>query len=227
MRPVYEMTCNLCGASYTGRRSDAKFCSQKCAFDNSQKIERNCKICNSLYVGFANSKYCSSECKKTAGNYKKPGTTKSAICVGCAEEFTRPISYTSAMKYCSNKCSHKETKKIRDKFVMELNEDAIVFHSTWELRFVAACYRYGISWRRYDGDDVQTSLGNYRPDFIVGKQNYVVEIKGHMNYDSVIKTETAKIKLGEQYLLVLENDLIEFENTSKLFGIDLKEDILR
>lgn len=227
MRPVYEMTCNLCGASYTGRRSDAKFCSQKCAFDSSQLKTKNCLTCEKEIVGYKTKLYCSSECRKAAGNYKKPGKTKSAICVGCAEEFTRPISYASAMKYCSNECSHKETKKVRDKFVMELNEDAIVFHSTWELRFVAACYRYGIPWRRYDGDAIETSVGNYRPDFIVGKQGYVVEIKGHMNYESMIKTEEAKNILGEQYLLVLEKDLIEFENTSNLFGIDLIPDVLR
>ena len=189
-----------------------------------------CMVCKIEFLAYTRkAMYCSKNCAdegRRRGLVTTP-PTKSAICVGCAEEFTRPEYYPSAMKYCSNKCSHKETKKVRDKFVMELNEDAIVFHSTWELRFVAACYRYGISWRRYDGDDIETSVGNYRPDFIVGKQGYVVEIKGHMNYDSVIKTETAKIELGEQYLLVLENDLIEFENTSKLFGLDLKTDILR
>lgn len=229
--------CETCLQDFIpyNRNAEQQYLCTTCANDSSVSskayikkfYEKQGVVCPCGKLTGNKNKYCSSECKKAAGNYKKPGKTKSAICVGCAEEFTRPISYRSAMKYCSNECSHKETKKVRDKFVMELNEDAIVFHSTWELRFVAACYRYGIPWRRYDGDAIETSVGNYRPDFIVGKQGYVVEIKGHMNYESMIKTEEAKNILGEQYLLVLEKDLIEFENTSNLFGIDLIPDILR
>lgn len=187
-------------------------------------------VCKTEFLAYSKkATYCSKNCADEGRRmgFKIKPKIKSAICVGCAQEFNKPIHYPSAMKYCSNECSHKETKKVRDKFVMELNEDAIVFHSTWELRFVAACYRYGIPWRRYDGDAIETSVGNYRPDFIVGKQNFIVEIKGHMNYESMIKTEEAKNILGEQYLLVLEKDLIEFENTSNLFGINLIPDILR
>ena len=217
-RPMYEMTCQWCGDSYIGRRSDAKFCSQDCAYDSSQYKEKICKLCSNSYKGYNNSKYCSSECRKVAGNYKKPGPTKSATCVGCGEEFTRPISYASAMKYCSNKCSHKEQKSVRDKFVMELNDAAVVFHSTWEIRFAACCMRYGIAWRRYDGDDIETPVGNYRPDFIVGKEERVIEVKGYMNFDSVVKIETAQSLLGDRYLVITEKELIEFEEHGTING---------
>lgn len=216
--PKYELKCQKCGDSYLGYRTDSRFCSQKCMFDNTQHKERICSSCNETYVGYNNSKYCSSECRKVAGNYKKPGTTKSATCVGCGEEFTRPISYPSAMKYCSNKCSHKEQKSVRDKFVMELNDAAVVFHSTWEIRFAACCMRYGIAWRRYDGDDIETPVGNYRPDFIVGKEERVIEVKGYMNFDSVVKIETAQSLLGDRYLVITEKELIEFEEHGTING---------
>jgi len=185
-------------------------------FSNTQQKERDCLTCNNTYVGYANSKYCSSECRKAAGNYKKPGKTKSAICIGCGEEFTRPSSYASAMKYCSNKCSHSEIKRVRDRYVMTLHEDTIVFRSTWELRFVAACLRFGLPWRRYDGDYIETSEGNYRPDFIAGLEEYVVEIKGYMNFESAVKIEAGRQAFGDKYILLLEEDLIRFEETGEL-----------
>ena len=217
-RPMYEMNCQQCGSLYIGRRSDAKFCSQDCAYDNSQIKPKECKVCRKPFTGYANKTYCSSECRKAAGNYKKPGETKSANCVGCGEEFTRPIWYPSAMKYCSNKCSHKEQKSVRDKFVMELNDAAVVFHSTWEIRFAACCMRYGIAWRRYDGDDIETPVGTYRPDFIAGRDERIVEVKGYMNFDSVVKIETAQRLLGDKDLVITEKELIEFEEHGTING---------
>jgi len=169
------------------------------------------------------SKYCSSDCKKSFGSYRK-GEFKSALCLSCGEEFTKPASYASAMKYCSNKCSHSERKRVRDRYVMTLHEDAIIFRSTWELRFVATCLRFGIPWRRYDGDYIETSVGNYRPDFIVGVKEYIVEVKGFLNMESIIKIEAGKQEFGDRYKVILEEDLIQFEETGELFGepVDVK-----
>ena len=160
-------------------------------------------------------KYCSDECRKTYGNYPK-GRTKSATCLGCGLEFTRPASYPTVMKYCSNECSHKEIKSVRDKFVLELGDKAIVFHSMWEMRFIVACDKYNIPWRRYDGDLIKTSIGNYRPDFIVGADEKIVEVKGRFDNEDKIKTEKAKEIFGDKYLLLFEEDLKKFEETGEL-----------
>jgi hypothetical protein len=160
-------------------------------------------------------KFCSDECRSLYGNYPK-GKTKSAICVGCGLEFTRPDSYKSAMKYCSNKCSHFEVKSVRDKFVLELNDKAVVFHSMWEMRFASACERYNIPWRRYDGEDIITDLGNHRPDFFVGENDDIVEIKGQFDYEDLIKTKRTKEIYGEKYFLLFEEQLQYFEKTGIL-----------
>lgn len=98
-------------------------------------------------------------------------------CLGCGSEFVRPRVYPGKKKYCSNACSHRQVKKVRDKFIADLPEGAVVFHSGWEIRFWALCLRLDVPIRSYDGPDIQTSQGTYRPDFIVG-DDVVVEIKG-------------------------------------------------
>jgi hypothetical protein len=120
------------------------------------------------------------------------------------------------MKYCSNQCSHKEVKSVRDKFVMELGDKAVVFHSMWEMRFVVACDKYNIPWRRYDGELIVTSVGNYRPDFFVGENDDIVEIKGYLDSDSAIKIEAGKQYFGDRYKVLLEEDLKQFEETGIL-----------
>ena len=217
--------CDNCNSEFNPYRPQQKYCdvckgnSKLYAKDHYKKKATVCP-CGAL-TGSKNI-YCSSECKKSYGNvglvHNGVVGRKSAICVGCGKEFTRPKSYASAMKYCSNKCSHKEQKSIRDKFVMELNDAAVVFHSTWEIRFAACCMRYGIAWRRYDGDDIETPVGNYRPDFIAGKEEHVVEVKGYMNFDSVVKIETAQRLLGNKYLVITEKELIEFEEYGTING---------
>ena len=196
---------DTCRKFYYSRTIQPKFC----ACGN----ETTCTIQTSGYPRW--NKYCSTECRSLYGNYPK-GKTKSAICVGCGEEFIRPGSYPSKMKYCSNKCSHKETKSIRDKFVLELGGKAVVFHSMWEMRFIVACDKYNITWRRYDGELIKTSVGNYRPDFIVDIDEKIVEIKGQFDYEDKIKTEKAKEIFADKYLLLFEEDLKKFEETGKL-----------
>lgn len=128
------------------------------------------------------------------------------VCVGCGEEFERPVWYPGKLKYCSNKCSHREVKSVRDKFILDLNDKAIVFHSMWEVRFVAACERFDIPWRRYDGPDIETPAGTYRPDFIINDDT-VVEVKGWLRPESVVKLDgTTVLFINKDTLLAFERD---------------------
>lgn len=131
------------------------------------------------------------------------------VCLGCGEEFSRPHHYPGKMKYCSNKCSHAQRKKVRDKFIADLPEGAVVFHSGWEIRFWAACLRHDIPIRSYDGPDIETSEGIYRPDFIVNDSD-VVEVKGWLRPESEVKLRESGVTV------VREDDLHNFEATGCL-----------
>ena len=124
--------CQMCNKEYVALRSDGKFCSQKCAWTKSQTKIRECPTCEQTFTS-SKSKYCSSDCKKKAGKvglvHNGVVGRKSAVCLGCGKEFTRPASYASKMHYCSNKCSHSERKRVRDRYVLTLHEDAIIFRS--------------------------------------------------------------------------------------------------
>jgi hypothetical protein len=114
-------------------------------------------------------------------------------CLCCGEEFERPYWYPNKKKYCSNRCSHVQQKKVRDKFIADLPEGAVVFHSGYEIRFWAWCLRSDIPVRSYDGPDIQTSQGTYRPDFIIteaGKER-VVDVKGWLRPESKVKVTEA------------------------------------
>ena len=113
------------------------------------------------------------------------------------------------MHYCSNACSHKQVKSVRDKYVAILNEKAVVFHSGWEIRFWATCLRFDIPIRSYDGPDIDTSAGTYRPDFIVNGDT-VIDVKGWLRPESEVKYREAGIHL------VSRDDLLEFERSGVL-----------
>ena len=132
-------------------------------------------------------------------------------CLGCGKDFERPHFYPGKMHYCSNKCSHSQQKKVRDKFVLNLNEHAVVFHSGWEIRFWAACLRFDIPIRSYDGPDIQTPVGVYRPDFIINDDT-VVEVKGWLRSGNAEKISNSDI-------LVIDKDaLLAFEQSGVLTG---------
>lgn len=111
------------------------------------------------------------------------------------------------MKYCSNKCSHHEVKSVRDKYVADLNGKAVVFHSGWEVRFWAICLRLEVDVRRYDGPDIETTEGVYRPDFIVGPDELIVEVKGWEE-----RPGTAEKLLDAGVVLVGKESLNELEH---------------
>lgn len=170
------------------------------------KVEKKCPCGNRVFT----TKYCSHECilkyGKTGRTY---GSRKSAVCLGCGEAFTRPASYPSTMKYCSNRCAKKEQKRGWSKTAVVLGEDVLILRSMYELRFVAVCERRGWDWRSYDGPDIQTSAGTYRPDFIVNGRT--VEVKGLHGEESRTKVEEAR-EQGHDIWLVQIDELKELEN---------------
>jgi hypothetical protein len=156
------------------------------------------------------SKYCSEEHRKQWGR-KPPVEMVTKTCLGCGEEFTRPWFFPGKMKYCSNACSHKQIKKVRDKFIADLPDGAVVFHSGWEIRFWAACLRFDIPIRSYDGPDIQTSVGTYRPDFIVTDRERIVDVKGYLRDESAQKINEA-IFQGVAVHTVTEARLLRLED---------------
>ena len=198
--------CPTCGEEFTCARPSQQFCSRKCI----QGKGRAHNICPcGVNTGSYSRKYCSPEHRELYGKKKAPVEMVTKVCIGCGEEFERPHFYPSKMKYCSNKCSHSQQKKVRDKFIADLPEGAVVFHSMWEVRFVATCERYGIPWRSYDGPDIETSEGIYRPDFIINDSD-VIEVKGWLRPES-------EAKLRESGVIVIRKEALhEFEGTGSL-----------
>jgi hypothetical protein len=204
-------TCEVCGNEFTHfKRQDQRTCSPACRNKlTAAQREVNypeCRECG-VSTGSYNRIYCDEHRPNRPGRKALP--RKTATCLGCGEEFSRPGSWPGKMNYCSNKCSHSEVKSVRDKFVLNLNDKAIVFHSLWEVRFVAVCARLDIDWRRYDGPDIETSQGVYRPDFIIGNkpsEGLTVEVKGWEDRPGTPEklAESGVLVIGKAHLEVLE-----------------------
>lgn len=200
-------TCQVCGTTFTFfKRQDQRTCSAACRNKLTGSLRENhypeCTECGSS-TGSYNRIYCDEHRPGRPG--RKPTPRKTATCLGCGEEFSRPGTWPGKMNYCSNKCSHSQQKKVRDKFVLNLNEHAVVFHSGWEIRFWAACLRFDIPIRSYDGPDIQTPAGTYRPDFIINDDT-VVEVKGWLRPESAVKIDSAALFIDKEALLAFERD---------------------
>jgi hypothetical protein len=133
-------------------------------------------------------------------------------CLGCGEPFERPIWYPGKKKYCSTRCQHKEQKKTTDVGALLNDKGTLIFRSTWEIRFYAAALRFDIPIRSYDGPDIETSLGLYRPDFIIN--DTPVDVKGWLRPESEIKCHEAGVRL------VTKEDLLFFEQHGWLLPVD-------
>jgi hypothetical protein len=161
--------------------------------------------CGGLIDRGSNSKFCSAECSSTYSmSGKTYGSRRTSVCLGCAEEFSRPSSHASKMMYCSNACAKREQKKGWGKTGVATPEGVLILRSMYELRFVACCERYGIDWRSYDGPEIKTSIENYRPDFVITLDGIerVVEVKGWV--DSLVE-----IKLRESFEQGLDIVLVD------------------
>lgn len=204
---VESKKCAQCGGLMTSfKRQGQQFCSTACrnraTAAGRTKNYPECRICG-VSTGSYNRTFCDDHRPKPG---QKALPRKVAVCLGCGEEFSRPGSWRGKMNYCSNKCSHHEVKSVRDKFVLNLNDKAIVFHSGWEIRFVAVCMRLKIDWRRYDGPDFETPVGTYRPDFIIGPDDLIIEVKGWEARPGTPEklAESGALVIGKAHLEVLE-----------------------
>ena len=186
--PEYRTTCKKCGDPITGTQHVT---CEKCRKLMCQRELATCP-CGQPAENIR-SKYCGAEHRKQWGK-KPPQEMITKVCLGCGEEFSKPKWYPGKLKYCSNACSHKQVKKVRDKFIADLPEGAVVFHSGWEIRFWAAMLRFEIPIRSYDGPDIQTSQGVYRPDFII-HDDVVIDVKGWLRPESEVKCCEAGVHL--------------------------------
>ena len=179
-----QTLCVGCGKAITARRTTKKWCSD--CWEERQRsflqshYEQNQKVCPcGNKTGASYRQYCSKECRSEFGQYKRT-EMKTATCLGCGEEFSKPHHYPSKMRYCSTKCANTDIRKTRDKYVLTLPDRAVILKSGLEVRFLAVCLRFGLECRKFDGDRFDTDSGNYAPDFIVsaGDKEFVVEVKG-------------------------------------------------
>ena len=205
-----EKDCPTCGKRFLCVRPSQKYCSRDCI----QGKGRTHLVCPcGTVTGSYIKKYCCPEHHEKYKKRKPPPRMDQHICVGCGEGFERPHFYPGKKKYCSNKCSHKQVKSVRDKFISDLPEGAVVFHSGWEIRFWSVCLRFDIPIRSYDGPDIQTSAGVYRPDFIidtlVGER--IVEVKGLIRPESDVKMQESKDS-GHKLWVIDEDTLLALED---------------
>lgn len=185
-----EKDCPTCGSHFVCIRPEQIFCSRECVRGKG----RTHLICPcGASTGSYQKKYCCPEHHEKWRKHKTPTRMVTHTCLGCGEPFERPYTYPGKLKYCSNKCSHGQVKKVRDKFIADLPEGAVVFHSGWEIRFWATCLRFSIPIRSYDGPDIQTSQGVYRPDFIieVDDRDIIIDVKGYLRKESEQKITDA------------------------------------
>lgn len=181
----------------------------------------NCVICEkTLDKPYAQKLFCDRRCRTVGGEL---GIRYTPIfidkeCLSCGKTFQERIGETKShqKKYCTHDCYLKVNKKAGKRYVSLLGEEAVVYHSGWELRFAATCLRFDIPCRRYDGDPISTTVGDYYPDFIAGENDDIIEIKGYLDKKAEIKINTAHQIFGDRYKILLEEDLKRFEETGEL-----------
>lgn len=217
-KPTGTKICERCSAEFAPKHNFARtrFCSTDCAnLSRRTLMPQNCIVCSTEFTSKKqDAKFCSRECYIKHGIPGRPkGEWITFTCIGCGEEKSVSQSYTSKKMYCSNKCAKKERKFAWNKTGLDLQDGSVlIFRSGYELRFYAVCLRFDIPIRNYDGPDIQTSLGVYRPDFIIKLygQEFIVEIKGYMDPESETKVLEASTT-NEFFMVIDKTKLLEIE----------------
>lgn len=235
---MVKSTCQHCGKEFERNialTESKRFCSTEC-FDGWHKARRvekvencnkealesgrktyvtQCKSCGHELIALRRNKmYCDMHCAtegRANGVKREVPPDKTAICLGCGKEFSRPWNFPGKMMYCSTYCANNNMRT--REFVADMGEKVYLLDGGFELRFAACCERFGVPWRRYDGEKIITEAGVYIPDFIINlnSEEYVVEVKGHIQRED----ETIKIAHGhdniENYMTVFRNGLEAIE----------------
>ncbi len=63
---AYTKSCDECGAEFTARNKDHRFCTDDCRknFWNNREVEITCAVCNTVFTAGFKVKACSEECSK-------------------------------------------------------------------------------------------------------------------------------------------------------------------
>ena len=63
---AYKKSCDECGAEFTARNNNHRFCTDDCRknFWSNQEVEKTCAVCNTVFTAGFKVKACSKECSK-------------------------------------------------------------------------------------------------------------------------------------------------------------------
>lgn len=149
------------------------------------------------YIYAAQKKYCSAECRMEHGakRQKDPSKWVTFDCQNCGEKVTRYKNYGNGhLKYCSNACAQKHTRKKRHIVV----DDAVVLDSGYEAFFWGLCQLLKVPVERFDRDHgVEWREGCwYAPDFYLPTLNMAVELKGIQDDEDLLRFEVFRRESG-------------------------------
>lgn len=109
----HTKNCAQCGESFSSRRSDARFCGQRCAKRSLKGVphQRACATCGcNISHRMGNAQYCAScteDRPKAHEESRKKRAARPALCPQCESEYT---AHAPEQKYCSMRCSLKATR---------------------------------------------------------------------------------------------------------------------
>lgn len=115
--------CLICSKEFTGKRSDAKYCSLKCSKEGkykmdrrfnpvfSWKVEKVCDICNKIFIPIhPTQKRCLGRCvidyKLQWKENKRLSKLPEIKCPQCGKTFT--AKWLGVVKFCSKECADKK-----------------------------------------------------------------------------------------------------------------------
>lgn len=106
---AHAKTCAQCGTPFTARRSDARFCSQRCScrYRAGKMHRRSCQECGTdISDRMGNARYCPPCSAERAA--KVHGRSPALIrCASCGTEFT---NRTGREKFCTRTCSGRAAR---------------------------------------------------------------------------------------------------------------------
>lgn len=216
---THEVTCDQCGKVFVAPRSQKRrFCSRECTneWQRAQVEERTCEGCgkplkveDGATTMYTYRKFCSKVCRMKYGKKRQrdPANYVTFNCETCGKEVTRYKGHGSGhLRFCSNLCAAKHTKKVRHYVVREAD---MVLDSTWEMLFAGLMGFLKIPCERNDREyGVEYAPDHwYAPDFLLSKSNIAIEVKGNEDDDDPEKWELFRAQRGP--LAVVDQEMLE------------------